>query len=531
MAGWIVYTESKPLNRNHRSAATIHRSTATRPSFAIVVVIMIRTKVTTLVLGALLIVFAVPPESFGQSPSDRYQLGWRLRRFESAFEKDTSEESRKRVLQPMQAAVGLFFSRKFSEASARLDEAYLFAAGLEDCENSRAAAALQLADGRRVFDLEEKEMTLEIMRNYQVSSDFATGRIHFRLFDLSGNEVLHDQFDLENEPQSQTIDLPGLEQGDYRAELTLETSDATYLVGRPTFSFIENYQSRYDEVEAALTELRWRKPDSLNESAAVTARGYNGLSFKLFNGEPSETDFESSRYLEIAESIARRLREQNADWLGENPEGEYRLKLCTDGKTATVRIFVPEYEAEKKLPVVFAMHGAGGSENFFFDGYGDGKIVKLCREREWIVVSPRLNLMFGQGLDIDEMLNELEKLFPVDRERVMLVGHSMGGATVLGQIYSTQTPYVAAAVIAGGSPVPESERFASVPLFVATGEFDFGSAGAKGLAESLEQHGYDHEFKNYPSTEHMAIVQIALDEVFAYFDEKVRRTKIESAQN
>ena len=33
------------------------------------------------------------------------------------------------------------------------------------------------------------------------------------------------------------------------------------------------------------------------------------------------------------------------------------------------------------MPVVVALHGAGGSENLFFEGYGAGHIVTECRKR------------------------------------------------------------------------------------------------------------------------------------------------------
>ena len=56
----------------------------------------------------------------------------------------------------------------------------------------------------------------------------------------------------------------------------------------------------------------------------------------------------------------------------------------------------------KPLPLVIALHGAGGSENMFFDAYGNGKIVDLCRKRGWLLVAPRLSF-FGLGMPVDSI--------------------------------------------------------------------------------------------------------------------------------
>ena len=54
-----------------------------------------------------------------------------------------------------------------------------------------------------------------------------------------------------------------------------------------------------------------------------------------------------------------------------------------------VRVQVPrDMKKGQSVPLVLALHGAGGSENMFFDGYGDGKVARLCAERGWLLAAP-----------------------------------------------------------------------------------------------------------------------------------------------
>ncbi len=77
--------------------------------------------------------------------------------------------------------------------------------------------------------------------------------------------------------------------------------------------------------------------------------------------------------------------------------------------------FPPRTEADGNVPgnvrVLFAFHGAGGSENMFFETYGAGRLVELAAARGWIVVAPRQSLMGGIGLTAEQQLEVLSAHF------------------------------------------------------------------------------------------------------------------------
>ncbi|MEM7457594.1 MAG: hypothetical protein AAF456_24910 [Planctomycetota bacterium] len=467
--------------------------------------------------------------SFAQDPATRHELGWRLRRFEAELEEDLSEDRLKRAVRPMTSAVEAFFSQNWDQAQEQLSEAYVQVAGFSDKEIAREAAELTIVIDKVVVPDTTESLSVSIRAPFHdqtafpFSDELATGQIVTEITNADGNEIATVSAGDFLEPILIPLG-PEFLPGDYSLvvkyvflESADDNSQSMPLASR-TISIIHRLNERLDELEDALAAV---EEAGAERSATLTARGYVRLVQRLQRGAPAEADFSSSRYIELAETIVSSLNENKDNWLGDLPSGEYRLKLVNDEGTATVRLNVPHYEPSQKLPVLFALHGAGGSENFFFDGYGDGKVVDLCNQRNWIIVSPRLTFD-GTGIDIDGILEELGKLFPVDTDRVMLAGHSMGAMNILAQVNSTETPYVAAALMGGGFAIPESDRTASVPMFIATGQYDFAASGCRALVDALNEHGYENEFKEYPFVEHMTIVQVALNDAFKFFDEKIR---------
>jgi predicted peptidase len=196
--------------------------------------------------------------------------------------------------------------------------------------------------------------------------------------------------------------------------------------------------------------------------------------------------------------------------------------VTKSGRQVATRIFVPEAAAKgEPLPIVVALHGAGGSENMFFESYGHGAIVERCRERGWLLVAPRSSAFVGAP--VSEVVEALAQLYPVDLKRVMLVGHSMGAGQAVAAASRDPRAYAAVAALGGGGSFRPWPTLKPLPFFVGIGSEDFSLRAAKDLAENLKKADVATvTYREYPTIEHLMIVQVALPDVFRFFDENAR---------
>ena len=116
------------------------------------------------------------------------------------------------------------------------------------------------------------------------------------------------------------------------------------------------------------------------------------------------------------------------------------------------------------------------------------------------------------------MVELLSKHMPVDRQRIMFLGHSMGAAQVITQVNANPELAIAAVALGGGRGQRDAKPLRSAPWFIAAGEKDFGRRGARSLFQSLESVEANATYKEYPNVEHLVIVQAALDDAFKFLD-------------
>jgi predicted esterase len=231
-----------------------------------------------------------------------------------------------------------------------------------------------------------------------------------------------------------------------------------------------------------------------------------------------ETVLPGAHLLAEAEQLAAAMAAARP-FYGPSRPGQFWLRVPSGRLTFAVRLLVPP-PTDTKQPLVIALHGAGGSENLFFDSYGDGEALRQCEQRGWYLCAPRA----GLGVpDLPALVDALAQRYPIDVRRVLLVGHSMGAAMAVGAASAAPERFAAVAALGGGGDVRDSDALRRVPFFVATGSRDFLRAGALRLHERLQQPETRIEWREYAGVEHWSIVQIALPDVFTWFDAALAR--------
>lgn len=295
-------------------------------------------------------------------------------------------------------------------------------------------------------------------------------------------------------------------------------------------SLVAELEPRLAALEAAAARLGPEAP----ALEAATLGGHLELLRQLASGPAGETEFPAARLLEEAEALlACALRGQ--PWLTSQRSGEHWLSVPTGKRPTRVRLWLPPdlgAEAGPGRPLVLALHGAGGSENLWFDGHGDGLIRRLCAERGWILAAPRLGLLGGGAPEL--LPAALAERLPIDLTRVFVVGHSMGAARAL--TLAGEAPGLAAALVllGGGRPLRSPQALGSLPIWIAAGERDFARPGAEALQASLGRALADgtaapsvrpHELWIVPQVEHLLVVPAALPRAFAWLDARAARQR------
>jgi predicted esterase len=246
-------------------------------------------------------------------------------------------------------------------------------------------------------------------------------------------------------------------------------------------------------------------------------------------------DFESRRAaLEQGDTLAlaralTQIREGQYEWnapahawlvSGERGRAEgwknHEELPLVQAENTVFRAWIPK-EATAKTPVVIALHGAGGSENMFYEGYGAGLARELAQKREWIFMTPRSSPT--APTNCLKWLQEARGLAP---ETVFIMGHSAGGGATVSSLARLTAPPNGIVLFAPatGAALPPAAQ--GVPTFLAVGEQEMGvlKTVSERLGALLKDRS-DSKFMMVPNSEHLMIVADALEVSYEWMDQRL----------
>lgn len=454
------------------------------------------------------------PAAPAQAQQDRFDLGQRLRLFERALERHADDaKARRRALGHLDKVTAAFFTGQQGKAGELLDLARLaLDSDKQPSAAARFAASLAVRPAARLLDATASELPLSVAAFYRTAARPEKMQLRLALARAAGPPLAKATLAVGELPLKAKLMLKEPPEGDHtlRAEVLI---DGTALAAfEQTVSVVKKLDDRLPALRKGLGELK-----DQNTTEAATLARLVGILGDLAAKKPAETNYPAARLLAEAEALLAAVQAGKPFYTKDRP-GQFWLTLVSGKARDEVRVQVPP--AAKKgqpLPVVVALHGAGGSDNMFFDGYGDGLVAKLAAQRGWIVVAPRSGLL--SGADPARVVDALAKLYPVDTKKVMLVGHSMGASQAVAAAGRAPGRFAAVAALGGGGRVTSARGLVEVPFFVGVGDKDFALAGAKALDAALRKAGVKKvTYKVYDDVEHLLIVQLALREVYKFFD-------------
>jgi len=493
---------------------------------------------------------------------ERLELGRRLQRFELAWQQ-APDDQQAAAAQPMQGAVSSFFSLQLKNAAERLDAAWLLVRDRPTTDWQRQVVPLYLEIERPVRDLSELSFQVTVKPLYPLKSEIPQDyQVQLQIANELGQIVHTRNTTIQLLQQGIYLTTEKLPAGDYQLQAEIVEGVDSFKLIEVGFSLLQDSKNRLQQLNAAAADREL----PLSESVRATLRSHADLLSSLLAGDIQEIDYPAARLLEFAESLIENPSRSSATVQEASRGHDVWITLRHNRRQVPLRLRAPktfavppslplpsedssevvsdqqqqlettqqtaqqtpnQEAAKQQIPILILLHGAGGSENMFFQTYGAGRAVQLGLDRGWLVVAPRqggIGGMGGLGFDVAQILDSLDEFFPIDRSQVYLMGHSMGAGQLIRQVSLHPTLPRAVAAVGGGNAIRNVPAAADLPWFVAAGELDFGLRGAQALKNSLENIGAARvTYKVYPHIEHMVIVQACLDDAFAFFDQNSKK--------
>jgi predicted esterase len=230
----------------------------------------------------------------------------------------------------------------------------------------------------------------------------------------------------------------------------------------------------------------------------------------------------SAQFLSDPAALATALeREAAALRAGRDPYAglaadHWRVVVGPGGRAMPLRV-IPPPSLAGPMPVVIALHGAGGDENMFPDAYGAGEVVRQARARGALVLSPATTVFGRDPAMLDSVLAVMGRAYALDTTRVYLVGHSAGAAAAYGAVVARPTR-IAASVLLAGAGRPPAAGVAVPPSLWLAADIDpvIPPSRIAPAADASRAAGASVEYRVQPGYGHTLVVGPSLAEAFAF---------------
>ena len=156
----------------------------------------------------------------------------------------------------------------------------------------------------------------------------------------------------------------------------------------------------------------------------------------------------------------------------------------------------------------------------------DGTLKKNARDRGYIIASVNGRGPYGgyrnaSAQDVIDVLDLVQRVYPIDETRTYLMGHSTGGGGTVRIGFEYADRFAALAPIAGYGSAEDLAKAPEMPLFLAQGELDalVPVELARNFYQATQALGMPSvHYTENEGTDHVAIVAEVMDQVFDWFD-------------
>lgn len=475
-------------------------------------------------IATLLSPLSIPTKAAAQGVDEptRLELGRRMQDLERTWLATPDQEARARAVPTITQALRHWFAADFFGVNRELVKGEAL---LRKAEGASAidlwAGAITITPTERIFAPPEEGASLHFP--FRVGTAYAdTSPPEGALIEIEGLGRARLSLAIDSEMREFSVTPGSDEPGDYEITIRVLHNGKVLRTFRDRLSIIERLDARLAVLRGTLRAVKPGK-DGVASAETTTALGIVQKLRATKYGLDVENPIRAAEELARAERLAI-----HAEAGTRSPEraapGDRWLRLQTGDITTPCRIRVPNLVKKTKgdapkLPLVVAVHGMGGSENLFFEAHGLGLGPDLAEARGWLFAAPGGLDTPGRGAQIGEIVTALERFLPIDRDRIYLIGHSLGAARIVAATSDEPARYRAIAPLSGGGAIAPGVDLKGLPSFVAAGKEDFGLGMSLSVKSVLERANAAVTYREYSPSEHMMMVPDSLPEVFAFFDQ------------
>jgi poly(3-hydroxybutyrate) depolymerase len=342
--------------------------------------------------------------------------------------------------------------------------------------------------------------------------------------------------DLRDAPFWIDVDLGDAPDGMYQLNVeVLEMFERSRSLGSANLTIA--LRKGLDDIVARLEADAKRAPDALGADILYPIdrmRQVNRGALELAR------TFDPDRAFAEAQAVATAALAGKNPFVGRTGDFKRHYLLESAGEIMPYRMYVPKsYTGTRDFPLAVALHGVGGTEDYFFGVYDDR--LPLAAERHgYIVVAPmgyRVDGSYGWGLgnppvdpmtrriqerseeDVLQVLQLVKQQYRIDESRIYLMGHSMGGIGTW-KIASKYPEIWAGIAPISGSGAPEIvERIRHLPAIVVHGDADatVNVQGSRNMVARMRELGIRVTYIEVPGGTHRSVIGPNLDAIFDFF--------------
>jgi pimeloyl-ACP methyl ester carboxylesterase len=314
-------------------------------------------------------------------------------------------------------------------------------------------------------------------------------------------------------PFTMRVTIPETAPGTYYLELRLALSDTPealrelYVKAFPVH--IERLSEDAQTLRERLAKLPRRDSPALATAAFAlqfyerTDRGEEGV--RRFGRYPFREQFAAVNAILDAIDAGR-------DPFRATNHGDFHraYRSPVDGTLQPYRIFIPDrYDGARPVPLLIALHGAGGDENDFFDDFPAAPLQPEAQRHGFIVVCPKgrdphSGYRGAAEQDVFDVLTEVRREYRIDPSRIYLMGHSMGAYATWRLATEHPDLFAALGPISGGGDPGDMVKIRHIPQYIVHGANDqtVPVAQSRAMAEAARQAHAEVVYVEVPGAGH-----------------------------